>query len=240
MNYVNINLYRKPFSYGLVSSGTKTSSIQSKASNILRKISMAMFGLGTLSASMVFVPQISEAVDDRLGAKYVQVLTKPSKSFGDNLIESGVKAPKKPYQPVFSALLSKENRIVIDEIGVDAVVNEGTEENVEDILRKGVWRVSDFGTPYSRKYPTILAAHRFGYLEWTNQFRRENSFYNLPKLEDGDTVEIIWNQRKYVFEIYGESEGDEITDYRADLILYTCRFLDSDVRIFKYARLIEI
>ena len=56
----------------------------------------------------------------------------------------------------------------------------------------------------------------------------------------GDTVEIIWKQRKYVYEIYKEEEGEEISDYTADLILYTCESLKSPIRIFRYARLLEI
>ncbi|KKS80793.1 MAG: hypothetical protein UV56_C0008G0001, partial [Candidatus Woesebacteria bacterium GW2011_GWC1_43_10b] len=65
-------------------------------------------------------------------------------------------------------------------------------------------------------------------------------FYSLPKLKTGDTVEIIWRQRKYLYEVYKEEEGEEITDYSADLILYTCESLSSPVRIFRYARLLEI
>ena len=85
-----------------------------------------------------------------------------------------------------------------------------------------------------------MAAHRFGYLKWSDSYRRQNSFYNLPKLKKGDVVRIIWKQRKYVYEIYGLEEGEEILDYSADLILYTCKFLDSSVRIFRYGRLLEV
>jgi sortase (surface protein transpeptidase) len=102
-----------------------------------------------------------------------------------------------------------------------------------------VWRVPDFGTAYERKLPMILAAHRFGYIAWTNQYRRQNSFFNLPELVPGDKVEVIWNQRRYVYEIYAGEEGKEITQYTADLILYTCKLLESDIRIFRYAKLIE-
>ena len=63
----------------------------------------------------------------------------------------------------------------------------------------------DFGTPLDRTKPVILAAHRFGYLAWTNLYRRKNSFYNLPKLKEGDLVEITYKQRKYTYEIYAES-----------------------------------
>lgn len=86
--------------------------------------------------------------------------------------------------------------------------------------------------------PTILAAHRFGYLEWTQEYRLKNAFYNLPKLKNGDMVEIIWDQHKYTYQVQDVVEGTEITDYTSDLILYTCKFLVSPTRIFVYARLI--
>lgn len=147
---------------------------------------------------------------------------------------------KEAYQPRFDASLPKEATIRIPSMGVETTINEATYENFEEALKKGVWRVSDFGTPFNRENPTILAAHRYGYLSWSNLFRRKSSFYNLPKLEEGDIVEIIWRQRKYTFAVYGESEGEHITDYSADLILYTCKDLSSPIRYMKYAKLLEI
>lgn len=144
------------------------------------------------------------------------------------------------YQPRYDASLPVISTLKIPSIGVNTEINEATRQNLEGALKKGVWRANDAGTPLSRTEPTILAAHRFGYIAWSNTFRRENSFYNLPNLKVGETVEITYRQRKYVYEIYGESKGEEITDYSADLILYTCEQLNSNVRIFKYARLLEV
>lgn len=143
------------------------------------------------------------------------------------------------YEPAFDPSLSKTNMITIPSIGVKTNLQEATYENYEDALRRGVWRVSDFGAPGEAK-PVILAAHRYGYLAWTNQFRRENSFLNLPKLKVGDLVTIVWHQRKYTYEIYAEEKGKQISDYSANLILYTCVNLTGEERIFKYARLLEI
>lgn len=137
--------------------------------------------------------------------------------------------------PELDPSLPKENGLIIPKIGVKTEILEG--ENPEEVIRKGVWRVNNFGSPEDRSRPMILAAHRFGYLAWSNVYRRLNSFYNLPKLRVGDSIEVIWNQRKYEYEIYGESEGDVITDYSADLILYTCKLFNSPVRVFRYARL---
>jgi sortase (surface protein transpeptidase) len=143
------------------------------------------------------------------------------------------------YQPVKDATLPKENRLIISAAGINTIINEAPESSLEDALKKGVWRVPNLGTPFDRKEPTILAAHRFGYLSWSIPYRLKNSFYNLPKSKIGDTIEIDWNQRKYIYAIYKEEEGTKITDYSADLILYTCEDLSSDVRIFRYAKLVE-
>ena len=142
--------------------------------------------------------------------------------------------PPPPLLPDFDASLPTENGLIIDKIKVRGEIHEG--ENWEQILKTGVWRVGDFGTPENNTLPIILAAHRFGYVTWTNSFRTLNSFYNLPKLKVGDKVEIIWNQRKYAYEIYSEETGTKITDYEADLILYTCELWNSPTRIFKYAK----
>lgn len=144
------------------------------------------------------------------------------------------------WQPGIDPKLPRATTLVIPSIKVATDVQEATFQNYEQALKKGVWRVPDFGTPHDREKPTIMAAHRFGYLTWSNTFRRLNSFYNLPKLKNGDTVEIYYKQRKYVYEIYGESRGEEIEDYTANLILYTCETLNSKIRIFRYARLLKI
>lgn len=147
---------------------------------------------------------------------------------------------KSSYQPKFDTSLPQESRLKIPSAKIDTTINEATQANYEDALRIGVWRVSDFGTPADRSKPTILAAHRYGYLKWSVPYRLKNSFYNLPKLKTGDTVEIIWRQRKYIYEVYKEDKREEISDYSADLILYTCESLNSPIRIFRYARLLEI
>ena len=92
----------------------------------------------------------------------------------------------------------------------------------------------NFGTPINGKRPIILAAHRFGYLEWSNKYRRQNSFFNLPKLKEGDRVEIVWDKRKFEYRVVKIEEAEKITDYDVDLILYTCKFLVSPVKYFVY------
>lgn len=139
--------------------------------------------------------------------------------------------------------LPEGHYLSIPKIGVDTVIWEGESDNYDKALKKGVWRVNDFASPAEAlakegRKPTILAAHRFGYLEWTQEYRLKNAFYNLPKLKNGDMVEIIWDQHRYTYQVQKVEEGTEITDYTSDLILYTCKFLVSPARIFVYARLI--
>lgn len=145
---------------------------------------------------------------------------------------------KPNYTPPIDPMLSTVNKLVIYSIGVNTGIEEATLDNYESALKKGVWRVSDFGAPTDRSEPIILAAHRFGYLAWTNLYRHENSFFNLPKVKVGDTIEIDWQQRKYTYEVYETDKGTEITDYSADLILYTCESLTGPERYFVYAKLI--
>lgn len=156
-----------------------------------------------------------------------------------NHLEVSTKTAKVVYEPPFDAKLPKTNRLTIPKIGVDTDIQEATYDNYQAALEKGVWRVSNFGAPNEHGVPVILAAHRYGYLAWTNLFRHKNSFFNLPSVKKGDIVQIVWRQRKYTYEIYNVEEGKEITDYSADLILYTCVQLSGPDRIFVYARLIS-
>ena len=142
--------------------------------------------------------------------------------------------------PPLDLSLPTKNGLIIDTIGVKSELQEG--EDWENLLKKGVWRVPNFATPSENCNlrsencrPIILAAHRWGYLEWSNSFRKLNSFYNLPKLKEGDKIEIIWEQRKYEYKVTSTSTGTEIADYSHDLILYTCQLWNSPLRFFVYA-----
>lgn len=208
---------------------------QQKLFLLLTKISIS---LGLLFLFLSFAPSIWYSLGSKVDEYSAALLETVSGK------ESEVKPENKDsdlnWQPPFYSNLTRDTSLTIPSIGVSTVVNESTYETYENALRKGVWRIPDFGTPFERSKPTILAAHRFGYLAWTNKFRRENSFFNLPKLKVGELVQITHKQRKYVYEVYAESRGEEISDYSANLILYTCETLNSKVRIFKYARLLHI
>lgn len=155
--------------------------------------------------------------------------------------------PQESRVPPKDINLPEGHYLNIPKIGVDTVIWEAEGGNYERALKKGVWRVSDFadpeksgdGLPVQAGRPIIMAAHRFGYLDWTQDYRLKNSFYELPKLKNGDMIEIVWNQVRYTYQVQNVEEGTQISDYSSDLILYTCKFLVSPVRIFVYAKLVN-
>jgi len=216
--------------------------LQKKQNDVLR-VTKIFLVLGVAFLIFSFAPSIwyslGAKVDDFSVAILATVINK-QKTVEEKLAVEIPSAKIHDWQPAFDSKLSRDTTLKIPEIGVDTKVNEATYQNYEEALKVGLWRVPDFGTPTDRTKPVILAAHRFGYLAWTNIYRRKNSFFNLPKLKSGDLVEITYKQRKYTYEIYAESRGEEITDYKANLILYTCETLNSNIRIFKYARLLQI
>ena len=139
--------------------------------------------------------------------------------------------------PPFNPDLPEGYFVLIPKIAVNSPISDS--KDYKKALLKGTWIVTDYGTPEKDQLPIILAAHRFGYTSWSTEFRNRISFYNLPKTVKGDRVSIYWNQREYVYEIYGSEESTYISDYTADLILYTCKYFNSPVRIFRYANRIN-
>jgi len=139
--------------------------------------------------------------------------------------------------PEVDPALPAENGLIIEEIGVRGEIHEG--DDWEEILKKGIWRVPNFGTPEDTSKPIILAAHRWGYLEWSAAFRKLNSFYSLPQVKVGDKIRLVWNQRPFEYQVTTINSGTEITDYSSDLILYTCQLWNSPLRFFAYAKRIK-
>jgi sortase (surface protein transpeptidase) len=135
--------------------------------------------------------------------------------------------------PPKDSSLPTDPYLLIPSITVSSPI--GSTEDPELSLTDGTWLAPDYGNPEDPSLPIIMAAHRFGYTYWDRETRNRVSFFNLPKTEIGDSVEIIWGQRKYMYKIYAEDESTYIKDYEADLILYTCKYFNSPQRIFRYA-----
>jgi sortase (surface protein transpeptidase) len=200
----------------------------------LSLLSVVLVVLGMIAAGVPVVPMVWYSLKPSVTSDLARILNAPVAPQAE---ASAKRADE--WQPEKDETLPEGGWLSIPSIGVKTEVIEEATENYEAALRRGVWRVPEFGTPLKRELPMIVAAHRFGYLKWTNQYRRTHSFFNLPKLKVAEKVYISWGQREYVYEIYAGDEGTEITDYSADLILYTCQYLESDVRIFRYARLVK-
>lgn len=144
---------------------------------------------------------------------------------------------KKPIERPVDPSLPTGTWVRIPSIGVNTQAKPSI--NADEALAEGAWMVPDFGRPGDVTQPTIMAAHRYGWKWWwQSDYWKLNSFYLLTETKTGDTIEVISDQKKYVYEIYDAGEGEEITDYSADLILYTCKFMNSPIRYFRYAKLL--
>lgn len=183
---------------------------------------------------------------------YYSVLPRTTELLGKELQETGTTmtaeartqpitvVPPENQKPSKDVSLPEGHYLNIPQIGVDTVIWEAENSAYETALKKGVWRVPDFADPErnGEGRPMILAAHRFGYLDWSQDYRLKNSFYDLPKLKNGDMIEVVWDQIRHTYQVQKVEEGTEITDYSSDLIMYTCKFLVSPVRIVVYAKLV--
>lgn len=154
------------------------------------------------------------------------------------LSEDTAAEPKGRYLPETNATLPEGDLIIVPRIGVNTTLQRT--ETAEEALETGVWWVPDFGLPGDLDKPMIVAGHRFGWQWWwKTDYWKYHSFYKLTELEPGDRIEIISEQRRWIYEVYATEESEEITDYHADLILYTCKHLNSPIRYFKYASLVR-
>ena len=129
---------------------------------------------------------------------------------------------------------SRQNRLVIPVIGVDALIVEGT---TNDALDRGVWHRPKTGIP-GTKTNTVFTGHRFLYTGFS-----KNTFYNLDKLRVGDELIVFWAGNKFYYKIVKrhivspkniEIEGD-FKDER--VTLYTCHPLwTADKRLVLVAK----
>jgi len=111
-----------------------------------------------------------------------------------------------------------ENKLSIPKIFVDGVIYEGEDKTV---LEKGLWRRPFSSTP-DRGGNTVIVAHRFLFTEGPN------TFYHLDKMEEGDTFELTWEDKKYNYKVFEvsivEPSAIEIEQNTKESIitLYTC------------------
>ena len=194
-----------------------------------------IFG-GFILLGMTFYPNIWYSIDSNATHTDASSIQKEIEILEDKEKED-IKKDIEDNLPPINPSLSTTLTLKINNIGVDSQIHQ--DQNAKAGLDKGIWIVPGYGTPDNNELPIIIAAHRFGYVYWSADFRTRSSFYNLPKLKVGDRVQIIWEQREYQYEIYKAEDDKQITDYDADLILYTCRMYNSPIRVFRYLRRIN-
>ncbi|KUK79290.1 MAG: hypothetical protein XD95_0497, partial [Microgenomates bacterium 39_7] len=228
-------------------SGVKTTSLMTK---ILLNWILLMLLLGSLAIATIYLgPKLyyshlspSMAVNDANQNEHLSLLGQLAQQQPldtEDLLNSLEKrqVEEERYLPAVDETLPPEDWIIIPKIGVHTQLQQ-TETEAE-ALDTGVWWVPDFGVPGDLLKPMIVVGHRYGWeWWWKSNYWQLHSFYKLPLLEIGDRVEIISEQRKFIYEIYSGEEGEQISDYDADLILYTCKHLNSPVRYFRYARIV--
>lgn len=207
----------------------KHHSILASSSRLALRVFLSLILVGSILT-------IGSLVIPELYARMVPETT-PVSSALSQVEQPSLVVPIKKYEPAFDPTLPQGTWINIPKIGVETQAQDTLDPN--QALDTGVWLVPDFARPGEGEEPIIMAAHRFGWKWWwQNDYWKKNSFNLLPETQVGDRIEVIYNQRKWVYEIYTASEGTEISDYEADLILYTCKFLNSPDRYFRYAKLV--
>jgi LPXTG-site transpeptidase (sortase) family protein len=197
-------------------------------------IGLGILGLLVLPLALILpgVPEIWYQIDSTAVDKEVTSLVA---DLGARPIDL---ASNKQYvavkRPAFDASLPKQNRVRIPSIGVDGLVHEGA--NGMQVLAKGIWRSYDFGTPESDTLPTIFASHRYGNPRWSKDFRDKEIFFNLDKVKVGDTVEVVWNQRLYKYEVVKVETSRQVNSLDFQVMIYTCNYWNSPDRIFVYLK----
>lgn len=206
-------------------------------SKIYLTIGILLLFVGFVILSITFYPQIWYSIDTNATDTEITTIETQVKNLDKEDVKDSRGGNSESNLPPLDSTLPKENTIRISAIGVDSVIVQ--DMNAKGGLEKGIWIVPNYGSPDKNELPIIIAAHRFGYVYWSPEFRHKSSFYNLPKLKNGDRVQIIWGQRSYEYEVYKSEDNSQVTDYDADLILYTCRMYNSPVRVFRYLKRIK-
>lgn len=130
------------------------------------------------------------------------------------------------------------HRLIITKIGVNAPIVES--KSAEYGLAKGVWHIPDSSTP-DKGGNTVITGHRFKYLPPHNM-----TFYLFHKLEAGDIVSVIWQEKDYFYRIK-EIKIVNKTDLsilkptgKPILTLFTCHpIYSTENRLVVIAELIE-
>lgn len=209
------------------------------AAAISKKIALVLLTIciiGGVISAVFFLPQVYYRV---FPAQVVATeAATPGTVLGGEFQKPTAETQGRQYVPPVDDNLPDGDWIIIPQIGVRTQFKSTEDPN--DALVEGAWLSPEYGRPGDVGVPIIIAAHRFGWQWWwQSDYGKYHSFYYLPDTTPGTQVEIISNKQKWVYEIYAGEESDGISDYSADLILYTCKHISSPIRYVRYARLID-
>jgi len=115
------------------------------------------------------------------------------------------------------------NRLIIPAIGVDMQI--GSEKRFLDY---GGWVQSS----NQENEPNLIAIHRFGWDNLSPQQKIKQTLYHVQKLKGGDKIYLIWNGKRYQYEVTNLIDDTNNPAINDDLVLYTCKFFNSNHRIF--------
>lgn len=135
---------------------------------------------------------------------------------------------------IIQAKQTDNNAIIrIPSIGVDTKLYIGDDPNT---LEKGVWALPGYGLPAETpsESPIVVAAHRWGADDTPYEVRAKHLFFNLPSVDVGDVIEIVWQSKVFRYKVNFKEESNYVSKLE-DLILVTCKYYDSLERIFVYA-----
>lgn len=129
-------------------------------------------------------------------------------------------------------------RVRIPSQGLDTLIYECTTSEC-GLLKNAAWRIPEFGTPEDEDIITVIAAHRWGPDNFSTEKRIKELFYSFDKVQQGELIEIDWAGKTYKYQVTFKEENTVITRDEDDLILFTCKYYDSPIRIVVYAKLIQ-
>lgn len=116
---------------------------------------------------------------------------------------------------------SQPNSLIIPAMLLDQPTLEGPESNWFDLLKGGIWRWPGSSTP-DKGGNTVFLAHRFSYTG------PHGAFYYLDKLQPGDEIGVIWNNKTYTYKVISSGEvpptntAIETNTARPQITLFTC------------------
>jgi LPXTG-site transpeptidase (sortase) family protein len=129
--------------------------------------------------------------------------------------------PKKVAVTPKAAPVSQPNSLVIPTMLLNQPVLEGPESDWFNILKAGIWHWPESSTP-DKGGNTVFLAHRFSYTG------PRGAFYFLNKLQPGDEIGVIWDNKTYTYKVTSSTEvpptdtAVEANTSDARITLFTC------------------